>query len=179
MKKNITKILLIILFTLLSFVIQLCFLNNVKVFGIKINIVLVCVTIACLALKSNITIPYAFGVGIVMDVCFKFTIGPSTLSFLLIALAITIIKDTYNKYHVGFLFVVMMLSTFVYEAISYVDSMIQAKAYINVFLLFWVVIKSGIIHFVIAYVIKMCSNKLEHKYRQDAVWKKGMSEYRL
>lgn len=179
MKKNVIKILLISLFTLLSFIIQLKILNELPVFGTKINIVLVCVTLACLALKSNVTIPYAFVTGLVMDICFKFTIGPSTLSFLIIALSITIIKDMYNKYHAGFLFVVIILSTFVYEIISYLDSMINAKLYINIFLLFWVVIKSGIVHFIISFVIVKLSDKIALKHRQDTVWKKGMSQYKL
>lgn len=179
MQKNIVKILLITVSTIITFIIQLCFLNNIPILGVKLNCVLICVIISCLALKSNATIPYAFVVGLMMDICFKFTIGPSTLSFLIIALVITIIKDMYNKYHIGFLFVVIFLSTFINEAISYVDSIIISKKYISVLLLFWIVIKSTIIHFAIAAIIKKVSDKILLKHKKDSAWEKGMREYNL
>ena len=179
MQKNIVKILLITISTIITFIIQLCFLNNILILGVKLNCVLICVIISCLALKSNATIPYAFIVGLIMDICFKFTIGPSTLSFLIIALIITILNDMYNKYHIGFLFVIISLSTFIYEVISYIDSIISSKKYISVLLLLWIIIKSTIIHFVISAIIKKISDKILIKHKKDSAWEKGMREYNL
>jgi cell shape-determining protein MreD len=178
-KKSIIKIALISLFTIFAFVLQLMLFNNINILGVKVNIILVCATIVCLALKSNFSIPYAFLVGLITDISFKFTIGPATVSFLILSIAITFIKDMYNKYHTGFLFVLIIFNTFIFEGISYADTIIRSKSYVSIWLLLWVVLKCGLIHFAIAYFIKRISDKLEFKYRQDSAWKKGMSQYKL
>jgi hypothetical protein len=85
----------------------------------------------------------------------------------------------YNKYHIGFLFVIISLSTFIYEVISYIDSIISSKKYISVLLLLWIIIKSTIIHFVIAAIIKKISDKILIKHKKDSAWEKGMREYNL
>ena len=179
MKKSIIKIALISLFTFLAFLLQLTFFNNISILGVKVNIILVCITIVCLALKANFSIPYAFLLGLITDISFKFTIGPATLSFLILSIVITFIKDMYNKYHVGFLFVLIMFNTFIFEGISYADAIIRSKSHISIWLLLWIVLKCGLIHFVVAYFIKLISDKLEFKYRQDSAWKKGMRQYKL
>lgn len=143
--KDITKVLIITLIVVLTFILQIYVANNLTFFGIKANLFLVLTVALAIWVKPNITIPFVFVIGLLSDVMFTYTIGKGLVTYLSIMTLIIYTSKLYNKQSIGLVIVVMLISVLATGIIFWLFDGIGQGNFKNVFSALFMCLKESIL----------------------------------
>lgn len=143
--KDITKVLIIALIVVLTFILQIYVANNLTFFGIKVNLFLVLTVALAIWVKPNITIPFVFVIGLLSDVMFTYSIGKGLVTYLSIMALIIYTSKLYNKQSIGLVIVVMLISVLATGIIFWLFDGIGQGNFKNVFSVLFMCLKESVL----------------------------------
>lgn len=160
MLRKFSVIFLIIITIVLIFIIQAKIINNMPVFGIVANLILV--TIVTVSINYNIYISLAFAAffGILTDIFFSFAIGKEAIIYLVIAFIIFNLSKFYRKENKYIYLYLVFAATIIFEITLGTLAMISTKEFTDVFSFLMLIIKSSIVNIILIYLVYFLFNKL-------------------
>lgn len=147
---NIIKIPVIII---LTFVIQIFISNNLEIFGVTPNLILVTVVIVSMWNKIIVNVIVASIMGIFADLIFHFDLGQSLVTYLVIALCISYISKKYRKESKAAIVYITIMATVIFTAFQFVYYIIDSSLIVNIFSIIKQIIIEVLLNIAIAYVV--------------------------
>ena len=132
--EKILKVIVTIFLFIISLAIQLFLFDNMSLFGVKPNILLISIIVVSLYTNIYASTIYSFGLGFIVDLIFGGS-GMFTISYTIIGMLLGLISEDYMKENYLSTIVLTALSVIVFEVILYFDSMIISSSYISFFFL--------------------------------------------
>lgn len=167
MLKKILTIISIILFIILIFFIQLFIINERTLFGVKPNLILICVIVVSLWYGAYKGTFFSFMIGFFTDILFGNTIGMFTISYTITGAIAGLINDNYRKENKMSLVYITLIFTSVFETIQYFEYLMITHIYTNIFYFLKQVIISSILNTVIAVIIYGIIYKIFEKFESN------------
>jgi len=130
--KNIVKIFCTFVFFVISMVLQLFVFNNITLFGVKPNILLISIVVVSIYTNLYFSTVYAFVVGFISDLIFG-TNGMFTIIYTALGMILGFISDNYMKENALSAIIMTIFSVAIFEIIQYFRTMIKIKQYISIF----------------------------------------------
>lgn len=157
--QRVLKILVTILLFIISLVIQLFVFNNMSLFGVKPNMLLI--SIIVVSLYSNIysSTIYSFILGFVVDLIFGSS-GMFTISYTAIGMLLGFVSENYMKENYLSTIILTALSVTLFETIQYFQNMIIASNYISLFFLLKQLILSILLNVILVFIMCFSFGKL-------------------
>ncbi len=147
---NITKIPVIII---LTFVIQIFISNNLEIFGVTPNLILVTVVIVSMWNNIIVNVIVASIMGIFADLIFHFDLGQSLVTYLVIALCISYISKKYRKESKAAIVYITIMATVIFTSFQFVYYIIDSSLIVNIFSIIKQIIIEILLNIAIAYVV--------------------------
>lgn len=169
--KKIFKILKIPVIVILSFVIQIFIANNLEIFGVTPNILLVTVVIISMWSSLAISVIVASLIGVCAELIFNFTLGQSFVAYLVIAMCISYISRRYRKESKAAIVYITAIATCIFTIFQFIYYIIDHALILNIFAIIQQVIVEILLNISIAYILykifeKSMKNKiLDNVYR--------------
>lgn len=148
-----------------SILLQLFVFNDISIFGVKPNMLLISVILIGLNTNIYVSTIYSFILGIVVDLLFGCT-GMFTISYTIVGIILGYISDGYMND--GFLSLLLLstLGIVVFEIVGYIESMISLSKFISLFFLLKQLIFSLILDVIILALIYMLLDKIKRKINE-------------
>lgn len=160
--QKVLKIICTIILFILSLTIQLFIFNNMNLFGVKPNLLLISVIVVGLYTSIYSSTIYSFFLGLIVDLLFGST-GMFTISYTVIGLIIGLINDDYIKENYFSIIILTAISVILFEVIQYVQSMIIISEYISFFFLIKQLILSILLNVILVFILSVTFGKIiEH-----------------
>lgn len=147
---NIIKIPVIII---LTFVIQIFISNNLEIFGVTPNLILVTVVIVSMWNNIIVNVIVASIMGIFADLIFHFDLGQSLVTYLVIALCISYISKKYRKESKAAIVYITIMATVIFTSFQFVYYIIDSSLIVNIFSIVKQIIIEILLNIAIAYVV--------------------------
>lgn len=152
MKNNILTILYIIILILLVYLIQLYFINERELFGVKPNLILILSIVISLWFGVYIGGISSLIIGIFTDMLFG-NIGIFTISYTIVGIIVGILNNNYRKESKMSLVYVTIIATFVFEISEYLCYLFLFNISSSIFYLLKQIVISSLLNIVIVYII--------------------------
>ena len=151
MKKTLT-IIYIILFVIAIFVLQMFVIDSRELFGVKPNLILICVIVVSLW----------FGVytGSVTDILFGNGIGLFTISYSIVGVLVGLFSNNYRKESKVALVCVTCISTAIFELVEYIMCFATTNTYTSILYFLYQVAITSILNIIIVYIVHSLLYKL-------------------
>lgn len=138
---------------ILTFLIQIFISNNFEIFGITPNLILVTIVIISMWNTLAINLTVAGVMGAFADLIFRFDIGKSLITYLVIALCISYISSRYRKESKAAIIYITAIATVIFTGFEFVYYIIDNAEIINIFVLLKQVIIEILLNIVVAYIL--------------------------
>lgn len=158
--KNSTRVLIIAVIIVLTFILQMYVVDSLTLFGIKMNLFLVVTVALSLWALPNIAIPFVFVVGLFSDMLFTYTIGKGVVTYLIIMAIIIYTSKLYNKQSTGVAIIVMLASTVIAELVFWIFNGIRYAEFQNVFSVLFMSLKESVLNVAVILLLKKVFKKL-------------------
>jgi len=157
--QNILKVCCTILLFIISLCIQLFIFNNMNLFGIKPNMLLISVIVVSLYTNIYFSTIYSFILGFIVDLIFGAS-GMFTISYTVIGMLLGFVSDNYMKENYLSLIILTAISVVLFEVIQYFQSMIILSKYINFLFLIKQVTLSILLNTILVFIICFSFGKI-------------------
>lgn len=157
--KNFLKGLCIIILFIIALFIQLFIFNNMELFGVKPNLILICVIVVGLYTNIYSSTIFSFLVGIIVDLLFG-SGGMFIISYTAIGMLLGYISGDYMKENYLSIILITAISVTLFEVVEYVQSMIILSKYISFLFLIKQVILSILLNTVLVFIICFIFGKI-------------------
>lgn len=151
--RKILAIIKIPIIIILTFVFQIFVANSFEIFGVTPNLILVTVVIISMWNTLAVNLFVAGIMGIFTDLIFKFELGESIVSYLVIALFISYISGKYRKESKAAIIYITAIATFIFTGFQFVYYIIDIAKIINLFVLIKQIIVEILLNIAIAYIV--------------------------
>lgn len=151
--RKILDVIKIPIIIILTFIIQIFISNNLEIFGISPNLILVTVVMISMWNTLAISLTVAGVIGIFADLIFHFGIGQSLVTYLVIALCISYISGRYRKESKAAIIYITAMATGIWTLFQFVYYIIDNAVLINIFVLLKQVIIEILLNIVVAYIL--------------------------
>lgn len=158
MEKAVSVIFTIILF-FLSIFLQLFFFNNLNLFGVKPNFLLISTIVVSLYTNIYAGTIYSFILGVVADLIFGSN-GMFTISYVIIGMLLGFFNENYMKENYLSIIIITIISVTCFELVQYFQSMIMVSRFINLFILLKQIILSVLLNSVLVFIICLIFRKI-------------------
>lgn len=152
----------IFLVFVLSIILQLFVFNNVSLFGVKPNMILISVIVVSAITNIYSSTIYSFILGVFMDLLFGGT-GMFTISYTVIGMLLGFVGEDYMKGNYISLIILSVISVFLFEIVQYFQSMIILSSYISIFFLLKQLIFGSILNVILVCGIYFIFSKITEK----------------
>ncbi len=160
--QRVLKVIVTILLFIISLSMQLFVFNNMSLFGIKPNMLLISVIVVSLYTSIYSCTIYSFILGFIVDLIFGSS-GMFTISYTAIGMLLGFINEDYMKENYLSIIILTALSVALFETIQYFQSMIIISSYISFFFLIKQVILSILLNVILVFIICFIFGKIiEH-----------------
>jgi len=149
----------IILFSV-SLVVQLFWFDNINLFGVKPNIILISVVVISLYNGIYAGTIYSFISGVIMDLIFGSSTGMFTISYTAIGMTLGYMSNKYIRDNYISVILLTSLSVAIFEFIQYVQSMMINAVYIGFLFFVKQLLLSIILNIVLVFLICFVFNKI-------------------
>ena len=157
--EKILKVIVTIFLFIISLAIQLFLFDNMSLFGVKPNMLLISIIVVSLYTNIYASTIYSFGLGFIVDLIFGGS-GMFTISYTIIGMLLGLISEDYMKENYLSTIVLTELSVIVFEVILYFDSMIISSSYISFFFLIKQLILSILLNVVLVFIMCFLFGKI-------------------
>ena len=130
--KRVLKAFCAIILFIISLTIQLFIFNNMSLFGVKPNMLLISIIVVSLYTNLYSTTIYSFILGFIVDLIFGST-GMFTISYTAIGMLLGFINNNYIKENYFSIIILTILSVMLFEFVQYIQKMIIISKYIVYF----------------------------------------------
>lgn len=156
------KIIVTIVLFVISLLIQLFIFDNMSLFGVKPNMLLISIIVVSLYTNIYSSTIYSFILGIIVDLIFG-SLGMFTISYTAIGMLLGFVSDDYMKENYISTIILTTISVTLFELIQYFQSMIRLSSYISIFFLFKQLILSILLNVILVFIMCFLFGKLiEH-----------------
>ena len=131
MRKTLT-IIYIILFIIAIFVVQMFVIDNKELFGVKPNLILICVIVVSLWFGVYTGSIFSFIIGMITDILFGNGIGLFTISYSIIGVLVGFFSNNYRKESKVALVCVTCVSTAIFEFVEYIIYFVTTNVYTSI-----------------------------------------------
>ncbi len=132
--EKVLKVVFTIVLFVISLAIQLFLFNNMNLFGVKPNLLLISVIVVSLNTSIYSSTIYSFVIGIIMDLLFGSN-GVFTISYVSVGMLIGFVSEDYMKENYLSIIILTALSVTLFEVVQYFENMIISSMYVNLFIL--------------------------------------------
>ena len=157
--EKILKVIVTIFLFIISLAIQLFLFDNMSLFGVKPNMLLISIIVVSLYTNIYASTIYSFGLGFIVDLIFGGS-GMFTISYTIIGMLLGLRSEDYMKENYLSTIVLTALSVIVFEVILYFDSMIISSSYISFFFLIKQLILSILLNVVLVFIMCFLFGKI-------------------
>lgn len=157
--EKILKVIVTIFLFIISLAIQLFLFDNMSLFGVKPNMLLISIIVVSLYTNIYASTIYSFSLGFIVDLIFGGS-GMFTISYTIIGMLLGLISEDYMKENYLSTIVLTALSVIVFEVILYFDSMIISSSYISFFFLIKQLILSILLNVVLVFIMCFLFGKI-------------------
>ena len=157
--EKILKVIVTIFLFIISLAIQLFLFDNMSLFGVKPNMLLISIIVVSLYTTIYASTIHSFGLGFIVDFIFGGS-GMFTISYTIIGMLLGLISEDYMKENYLSTIVLTALSVIVFEVILYFDSMIISSSYISFFFLIKQLILSILLNVVLVFIMCFLFGKI-------------------
>lgn len=151
--KKVLSVIKIPIIIILTFVFQIFVANRFEIFGVTPNLILVTVVIISMWNTLTVNLIVAGIMGIFADLIFRFELGESIVSYLVIALCISYISSKYRKESKAAIIYITAMATCIFTCFQFVYYIIDTLAIINLFVLVKQIIVEILLNIAIAYIV--------------------------
>lgn len=160
--QKILKVIVTIILFIISLSIQLFIFNNMSLFGVKPNILLISIIVVSLYTNIYSSTIYSFILGFIVDLLFG-GLGMFTISYTAIGMILGFVGENYMKENYLSIVILTAISVTLFEVIQYFQSMIISSSYISIFFLFKQLILSILLNVILVFIMCFVFGKLiEH-----------------
>lgn len=167
MKKNILMILSIVSIVIVVFILQLFFINQKEIFGIRPNLILITCIVISLWYGVYIGGISSFLLGIMTNFLYGNNMAVYVIGYTLCGILIGSINTNYRKENKMTFVYVTVFATFLFEIVQYIGKMIMYNIDGN----FWYLLKQSVISsllnivivYILYYIIAKISEHMEDK----------------
>ena len=160
--QRVLKIIVTILLFIISLSIQLFIFNNMRLFGVKPNMLLISIIVVSLYTSIYSCTIYSFFLGLIIDLMFGGS-GMFTISYTAIGMLLGFINEDYMKENYFSIIILTTLSVALFETVQYFQSMIILSSYVSFFFFLKQVILSILLNVVLVFIIRFIFGKIiEH-----------------
>ncbi len=157
--RNVLKCICIFILFIIAVFIQLFIFDNMQLFGVKPNLILICVIVVGLYTNIYSSTVFSFFAGIVVDLLFGGN-GMFTISYTIVGMLLGYINGDYMKENYLSIILITALSVTLFEVVQYVQSMIILSQYISFIFLIKQVILSILLNTVLVFIICFIFGKI-------------------
>ncbi|MGN1013708.1 MAG: rod shape-determining protein MreD [Clostridia bacterium] len=157
--EKILKVIVTIFLFVISLAIQLFLFDNMSLFGVKPNMLLISIIVVSLYTNIYASTIYSFSLGFIVDLIFGGS-GMFTISYTIIGMLLGLISEDYMKENYLSTIVLTALSVIVFEVILYFDSMIISSSYISFFFLIKQLTLSILLNVVLVFIMCFLFGKI-------------------
>lgn len=160
--QKILKVVVTILLFVISLLIQLFVFDNMSLFGVKPNMLLISIIVVSLYTNIYSSTIYSFILGVIVDLIFGSS-GMFTISYTAIGMLLGFVSDDYMKENYISTIILTAISVTLFEVIQYFQSMIGLSSYISMFFLLKQLILSILLNVILVFIMCFLFGKLiEH-----------------
>lgn len=160
--QKILKVIVTIILFIISLSIQLFIFNNMSLFGVKPNILLISIIVVSLYTNIYSSTIYSFILGFIVDLLFGGS-GMFTISYTAIGMILGFVGENYMKENYLSIVILTAISVTLFEVIQYFQSMIISSSYISIFFLFKQLVLSILLNVILVFIMCFVFGKLiEH-----------------
>ena len=165
MLKKILSFLLLVIFTILIYVFQLYFFNNLTFWGVHADLPLVFLIVFALCEKTKAI--YVFGVilGVISDILFYTSFGKYLLIYLIVCTILISFKNTYKQESKAAIAIFSVVGTITSVAILYIFNIFEKKEFLNLLFVLWQSIKLLFVNLFFCYIIYLVYAKTIKKLK--------------
>lgn len=156
---RVLKVVVTIILFIISLFIQLFLFNNMSLFGVKPNMLLISVIVVSFYTNIYSGTIYSFILGFIVDILFGGS-GIYTLSYTIIGMILGLISGDYVKENYLSTIVLTAFSVTIFEVIQYFKSMIISSSYISILFLIKQLILSILLNVVLVFIMCFIFGKL-------------------
>lgn len=169
--KNAIKVCVTILLFAISLAIQLLWFNNITLFGVKPNMLLISMIVVGMFTNIYSVSFYSFFVGFVSDLIFG-TSGLYTIIYSILGTIIGYVSDNYMKENVFSAIIMTAGAVTIFEIIEYIKTMVITSSYVGVMHLFGVLIISILLNIAIVSIFSFIFGKINSLIdkKQDKIY---------
>ena len=151
--KKLLSVIMIPIIVILTFVFQIFVANNFEIFGVTPNLILVTVVIVSMWNTLVVNLTVAGIMGIFTDLIFKFELGESIISYLVIALCVSYISGKYRKESKAAIVYITAMATSIFTGFQFIYYIIDTVTIVNIFVLIKQIIVEILLNIAIAYIV--------------------------
>lgn len=157
--QKVLKVIVTILLFIISLLIQLFIFNNMSLFGVKPNMLLISIIVVSLYNNIYFGTVYSFLLGFTVDLLYGGT-GVYTLSYTVIGMLLGLIGENYMRENYVSTVILTIFSVAAFEIVQYFKSMIIYSSYISIFFLLKQLILSILLNVVLVFIMCFTFGKL-------------------
>lgn len=159
MKKTLT-IIYIILFVIAIFVLQMFVIDSRELFGVKPNLILICVIVVSLWFGVYTGSIFSLIIGMITDILFGNGIGLFTISYSIVGVLVGLFSNNYRKESKVALVCVTCISTAIFELVEYIMYFATTNTYTSILYFLYQVAITSILNIIIVYIVHSLLYKL-------------------
>ena len=168
MLKKIFRIILEILFIIVSYIVQIYIINNINFGGVNGDLCLMLIAIITLIEKNRVVYIISTICGITSDLLFSDTLGKYILIYLVVTSVLIGLKKIYKQNSKLAIVVFSIIAVLISEVLLSIFNLVITGSFVNIFILllnvFKAIIINVIISFVLYFVVKLVKKEsLENK----------------
>lgn len=157
--RNVLKGICVFILFIIALLIQLFIFDNMQLFGVKPNLILISVIVVGLYTNIYSSTIFSFFVGIIVDLLFGGG-GMFIISYTVVGMLLGYINGDYMKENYLSIILITALSVTLFEIVQYVQSMIILSQYISFIFLIKQVILSILLNTVLVFIICFIFGKI-------------------
>ena len=157
--KRVLKAICTMLLFVFSLLVQLFLFNNMSLFGVKPNMLLISVIVVSLYTSIYSTTIYSFIVGAIADLIFG-GMGMFTVSYTAIGMLLGYVNGNYMKENYVSIILLTIISVVLFETIQYIQSMVLLSKYVSLIFLLKQLILSILLNVVFVFIICFVFGKI-------------------
>lgn len=158
--KKVLTVLYLILIILLMYLVQTLVINNISIFGVKPNLILISVIVVSLwfgLYKGSI---YSVCIGIITDMLFYGNISFFTICYALTGSLVGLFSKYYRKENKIALVCVTVIATGIFEIIQFIIYFVSTKHYNQVLFLIYQIFFTALLNVVIVCIVYSLIQKI-------------------
>lgn len=157
--EKVLKVVFTIVLFVISLVIQLFLFNNMSLFGVKPNLLLISVIVVSLNTSIYSSTIYSFIIGIIMDLLFGSN-GVFTISYVAVGMLLGFVSEDYMKENYLSIIILTALSVTLFEVVQFFENMIISSMYVNLFILLKQIILGILLNGVLVFIMCFLFGKI-------------------